>query len=349
MKNIILNLFNILFAIGIIISTKETCNAQNIMVSANANQDSVLVGKSFDYKLEVRVPKDYIIDWSTIGDTLSKNIEIINKGEISVTPVGSNGKDILVSQPLTLISFDTGYVEIPRIGLKYLKSADDTSSMTAYSNSSNIYVKGVSIDTTMAYKNIKMPIKQNITFKETTPFIGGGIILAALILLIIFIAKRLKKKDVAEEEQKILIPAITTAREKLNNLKESNLCQSGRFKEYYTDLTDIVREYLEGQFNIGAVEMTSDEIMEEVQRIKLDNNLISKLRDCLQTSDLVKFAKASPDSSYNEAVFNDISNFVEESYTFYLEEEKRKAEEAKSKKINTESSDTDNQEMEETK
>ena len=156
-----------------------------------------------------------------------------------------------------------------------------------------------------------------------------------------------KKTNIEEEEVKPQIPAIITAREKMAQLKESNLWQSGKYKDYYTDLTGIAREYLEGQFNIDAIEMTSDEILDEVRKIQLDNLIFSKLQNTLITSDLVKFAKATPSPAENENAFKDINSFIEESFVFHQEQEKKKAEEAKAKKYDFE--EDKNQEMEETK
>ena len=211
-----------------------------------------------------------------------------------------------------------------------------------------IYVEAVPIDTTMAYKPIKMPIKQNLTFIETTPYIGGALILAGLILLTVYLIKRSKSRNNIEEEFIPNIPAIVTARERLSQLKNANLWQSGKSKEYYTDLTDIVREYLEGQFNIDAIEMTSDEILQEVKKLQIDKSILNKLEDTLTTADLVKFAKATPSTTDNQTAFNDINSFVEESYIFHQEMEKKKAEEAKAKKNDTEKEVAENQEMEET-
>ena len=213
----------------------------------------------------------------------------------------------------------------------------------------DIYVKPATIDTTMAYKPIIMPVKQNITFEETIPYFGGAIVLAGLILLIIYLVRKSRNKENNhEEEVKPQIPAIITAREKLALLKDANLWQSGRYKDYYTDLTDIAREYLEGEFEIDAIEMTSDEILSEVRKIHLDDLVFNKLEKTLTTADLVKFAKATPLSAENEEAFKNINSFVEESYTFHQELEKKKMEEAKAKKYDFEEH-TENQEMEETK
>ncbi|MBQ8759952.1 MAG: hypothetical protein IJZ06_00840 [Bacteroidales bacterium] len=324
------------------------CYAQNVIASGTIDRDSISAGQPFNFKLEVKSPDSYIIDWNGIKDSIN-NIEIIKKGEVTRTPI-NNSNDVILSQDLIMTTFDTGYIEIPSIGIKYSKSADDTTKFTCFTDYKDIYVKGVSVDTTVAYKPIKMPIKQSLTVEETIPYFGGVIVLAGLILLITYLIKRSKKKDrIEEEETKPSIPAIVTAREKLLSLKESNLWQSGKSKEYYTDLTDIAREYLEGQFNIEAIEMTSDEILEEVRRLNLSDNIYRKLQETLVTADLVKFAKANPDSSQNEMAFNDINTFVEESYIFHQELEKQKEEEAKAKKYKFEEQASENQEMEETK
>jgi hypothetical protein len=189
--------------------TNKHCFAQNIYANGSIDKDSIFAGQTFNYKLDVRMPSDYIIDWSDLKDTLSKSIEVIKRSDISKTPI-NNSNDVIMSQLLTMTTFDTGYVEIPKIGLKYSKSVNDTTSHTCYTNYMDIYVQAVSIDTTMAFKPIKSPIKQNITFEETIPYAGGAIILAGLILLAIYLIKKLRKKErIEEEEVKPQIPAIT--------------------------------------------------------------------------------------------------------------------------------------------
>ena len=344
MKN---KIFHILIFLMAIVTPYKYCHSQDVIVNGKITTDSILTGHPFDYSLDIRMPKGYIINWNELKDTLNKSVEVISRSEIKEQPI-DNSSDILLTQHLTLTSFDTGYVEIPSIGIKYYKSAKDTSVYTSYTDYMYVYVEAAAIDTTMAYRPIKTPIKQNITIEETVPFVGGGIILAGLVLLIINIVRRLRKKtNIEEEEVKPQIPAIVTAREKMAQLKESNLWQSGKYKDYYTDLTGIAREYLEGQFNIDAIEMTSDEILDEVRKIQLDNLIFSKLQNTLITSDLVKFAKATPSPAENENAFKDINSFIEESFVFHQEQEKKKAEEAKAKKYDFE--EDKNQEMEETK
>ncbi|MBQ5689030.1 MAG: hypothetical protein IIV21_03610, partial [Bacteroidales bacterium] len=186
MKNKILHILIFLMAI---VTPYKYCHSQDVIVDGKIATDTILTGHPFDYSLDIRMPKGYIINWNELKDTLNKSVEVISRSEIKEQPI-DNSSDILLTQHLTLTSFDTGYVEIPSIGIKYYKSAKDTSVYTSYTDYMYVYVEAAAIDTTMAYRPIKTPIKQNITFEETAPFVGGGIILAGLVLLIIYIIRR---------------------------------------------------------------------------------------------------------------------------------------------------------------
>lgn len=342
-----MHITTVFFALIMILSLDNHCYAQKIHANGSIDRDSIFAGQPFNYKIEIKIPNDYIIDWTTTKDTLNKSIEVIKRSEITNTPISNS--EIIYSQTLTLTSFDTGYIEIPPINIKYSKSRMDSIMKDCFTEYMYIYVEPISIDTTMAYKPIKAPIKQGITLMEATKYMGTIIVLAGLIFLVIHLIKRSKNKEKIEEEIKPEVPAIITARERLSQLKDAQLWMSGKPKEYYTDLTDIAREYLEGQFNIDAIEMTSDEILEEVKKLQIDKSILNKLEDTLTTADLVKFAKATPSTTDNQTAFNDINSFVEESYVFHQEMERKKAEELKEKKHSTDNDSPQNGEMEVTK
>ena len=152
MKNRILHI--IIFLMTIVISNKY-CYSQDVIVNGKIATDTILTGHPFDYNLGIRMPKGYVINWNEIKDTLNKSVEVIGRSEVQEQPI-DNSSDILLTQLLTLTSFDTGYVEIPSIGIKYYKSAKDTSVYTSYTDYMYIYVEPASIDTTMAYKPIKI-------------------------------------------------------------------------------------------------------------------------------------------------------------------------------------------------
>lgn len=305
------------------------CDAQAVSLKGRINVDTILVGQPFDYQLLLTVPKDYNVDWKRFGDTLSKSIEIIKEGELTTTPV-ENSDNVLMKQQLTLTTFDTGYVYVPEIDIYYSKSLQDSVRYKLHTMEKELYVKTIAVDTTQAFLPINGVIKQYITAKEVLPWAAIVIAVIGILYLIYYLQKHRKtQQPVVVEKKKPTIPAIVTARAKLADMKDNELWNSLKVKDYYTDLTDIAREYLEGQFEIDAVEMTTDEIMKEVNALDLQDFVKMKLQDTLITADLVKFAKANPSKDENEQSFKDINLFVEDSYAYFQEEKKKKEEENK--------------------
>lgn len=305
------------------------CDAQVTFLRGRTDADTIAVGQPFDYQLSLTIPKDYFVEWKQFGDTLSKSIDVINVEDVKTTAI-NNSDNVIMTQNLTLTSFDTGYVYVPEIAITYSKSLQDSIRYTLRTDEKELYVTTVAVDTTEAFRPIKGVMRQGFTAKEVFPWIAIAIIIAGMVYLIIYLKKHKKTKDVVvEEKKKPTIPAIITARAKLAEMKDNEVWNTPKTKDYYTDLTDIAREYLEGQFEIDAIEMTTDEIMEAVNQLNLNNLTKAKLQDTLTTADLVKFAKANPSAEQNKQSFSDINNFVEDSYIYFQEEEKKKEEESK--------------------
>jgi hypothetical protein len=107
------------------------------------------------------------------------------------------------------------------------------------------------------------------------------------------------------------------ALEQLDTLRLKKLWQNGETKEYYSELTDILRMYIEQQFDIHAAEMTTDEILFNMKPIDINRKVVNKLSDILMIADLVKFAKAFPSPLDNEQVFNHSIDFVQETATYH--------------------------------
>ena len=121
----------------------------------------------------------------------------------------------------------------------------------------------------------------------------GILIIGFAIGLYLYLKKKEKKEDGvihAEPER----PAYEVALEQLEVLDGQKLWQAGQVKPYYIQLTDIIRTYLEGQFNLPAMESTTDEIMDGVRATSISDKSKMNLRELLELSDLVKFAKVKP-------------------------------------------------------
>ena len=110
----------------------------------------------------------------------------------------------------------------------------------------------------------------------------------------------LRKKPLTEEEQEALLPPYDRALLELKKLDNSKYLIQDEYKQYYSELTDIVRSYLEEDVNVSALESTTDELITKLEMLKdageleLDNDTIKQFKSILQTADLVKFAKSKP-------------------------------------------------------
>ena len=108
------------------------------------------------------------------------------------------------------------------------------------------------------------------------------------------------------------LPPHVAAIQALEALHNQKLWQNNRHKQYYSGLTDILRTYIAARWDIGAMEMTSDEIIDAMRAEELPDKARMDLTAILRDADLVKFAKATPPAEENEADYLKAYYFVEE-------------------------------------
>jgi hypothetical protein len=119
-----------------------------------------------------------------------------------------------------------------------------------------------------------------------------------------------KKKKPEEKIIEIPIPAHEIALKELSALQSKKLWQAGKIKTYQSELTHIVRAYLENRYNILALESTTGEIIKEVNSLGVSPTLVETLDEILNVADLVKFAKARPEASIHQAFMEKAEEFI---------------------------------------
>ena len=304
--------------IGLVLGLLATASAQGVEVSARVQDDHVAVGKPFSLDLTMKVPYGYYVEWNEFAtDTLSEQIDILKRGDLVRTADADS--NIIVQQQLTLMTFDTGYVQVPSVGLTYAKSVEDQLRMKAFTDPVQLYATTITVDTTQAFRPIVPPIDQPISMKEVFPWILGALVLALLGLIVWYVIKH-RKPRVDENGEPVkgpVTPPYDKAIGDLESLKQQKLWQVGKVKEYYSGLSDIAREYIEGQFNVNAVEMTTDDILRDVKELNFDPEIYGKLKDTMELSDLVKFAKYTTSPLENDNAMSDMTDFVNKSYEHY--------------------------------
>lgn len=160
--------------------------------------------------------------------------------------------------------------------------------------------------------------QRTLKFKvgEISGYITWSIIIIIILVVLYLVAKRILAHygksfgDIFKPAPPL--PPHEIALRDLKHLHSERLWQEGKHKLYYSGLTDILRAYLAGQFGVGALEMTSDEIIEAVRSVDLPQKQAMDLTELLRDADLVKFAKAMPEAEENERAYSKAWEFVQQ-------------------------------------
>jgi len=301
-----------IFLYIILFFTFLNVKAQDYQVSARMGNNKIEIGAQTKILLKADIKKGQIIQFPALLDTLSKHIEVVEIGKIDTNFTKGNDR-LLLLQEITVTSFDSGrYVIKPFVFL-----ADNKDSLKT--NELVLNVNTLKVDTTEAsIKDVFDVYDTPLTFAEFIHeykywLLGGFVLIAALVLLFLYLKYwRKKEEEVVVKKPKKVIPPHVIAFEKLEKLKEEKLWQNGRVKKYYTDLTDILREYIESRYKISTGEQTSSEILSACQDLKLDDDRLVELRKIFNLADLAKFAKSEPLPDENDLAFSKSQNFVQQ-------------------------------------
>lgn len=269
---------------------------QIISVQAKLDSTQMWIGNQTALTFEVVQQKKHNVQFPIFSDTVVGNLEIVQQAKLDTIKVSD--ENIQINAEYTVTSFEDSLVYIP--AYPFVANGD-----TVWSNSLSIRViQPFVIDTASnQLADIKPVYKPLFNWKRFLLRALLVILLAGLAFVLYLLIKKFMTKKPVEEilEPKVVIPPHEVAFSRLDKLKEQKLWQSGRVKEYHTELTDIIRIYIEKMFNIGSMEMTSDEILNHVQFIRTDKSgAYEALRQILTLADLVKFAKWNPSPSDNE-------------------------------------------------
>ena len=282
----------ILFLLLILLA--GSAGAQRIKATASLDSTNILLGDQVKLFLEIDHPKNVEVEFPQVPDSMSGNhIEVLNRSGIDTFEM-DNEEFLKQIQSYTITSFDSGSWRIPPYWFK-IKMDGLTDSIPTNGVTLNVY--SMAIDTTRGPADIKMPYAAPLTLKEVTPYILGVILIGAIIFFILYSIKRKKKNQpIFTRPPKPKEPAHIIALRELDRIKNEKLWQKDKTKQYYSEVTETLREYIVDRFEIPAMEQTSDETLESFRyrRDLLKEKSFEKLSQILKLADLVKFAKYKP-------------------------------------------------------
>lgn len=301
-------------------------------VALQLDSTNVLIGDKITANITIKNPSpNMVLDWGNLfslsnqeysNDTIKfekhADLSLLDSGQWQASDDGRKftitQSDIANNTAQNTIIFaiyneGTFSIDPPKI------TGDSIQNITSPSQTVQVHLpKTIANATdTIQINPIKDIIKTKANFSDYLPYILGFIGALALAFLVWYLVRKENKKDLQIQDIKLdepIISAYDLAMQSLQVLENKQLWQNGQIKAYQTELTDIIRKYIEGNFGIQAQEMTTTDLLDALDPKVFDTSLKSTLSDILNVADLVKFAKATPDSNVHQTFLNTAFQWV---------------------------------------
>jgi len=280
---------------------------QDVVVEASLDSSLIWIGNPTTMRLSVSAPRDFSVDFPAFeADTLVRGIQVLRRGPVDTVLLDNHRFRLQKNYVLT--SFDAELYYIPPIEFK-------VGGVNYKSNHLSLKVISFDVDTA----NLEL---FDIKGVEKPPFViwdyalPAGYVLGGLLLLLLgyYLYKRYRKTKLfpeAEPDPELLLPAHVVALQALDKIKSEKIWTEGKYKLFYTQVTDVLRKYMGRRFDIPAMELSSSEILDFFRKNKEAQPVYEQLKQLLMLADFVKFAKFQPLESENQQTLNHAYGFVE--------------------------------------
>lgn len=284
-----------------------------VQITSRLDSAILLMGKQTIVHLEITQEETQlgrIINEPLKADTITYIVDGIEFNGIVRNDTASISESRQqINKDYLIQSFDSGLYTIP--SFKYVVGVDTF-------KSAPLTLKVIPVQIDSIYENITdyAPIETvGSKWYDIIPEqITDNLILIILVILILFglIAIIYIKRQRAQDYKIEIMPPFDLAMLRMADLKGLNLCEKGQEKEYYTRLTDILREYLTGRFNINAMEMTTSQIIDSLNKTEVEGISQRNMSKILEMADFVKFAKVRPLPDDNVRTYQAAIEFLNE-------------------------------------
>jgi hypothetical protein len=263
--------------------------AQQPSIAAAVDTAAMTVGDRITVTVTVDHDTSQTVGWPELGDHLGR-FEVVGADTAALAIEGGGMRS---TARYVLTAFELGDLEIPSI--EVMLSAADGTQETLRTDPMTVTVSSVGLDPSGEIRDIKPPLEIPRNWLLLVPWV---VALGALGVAGYWLYRRyrLRRRRVAE----LAAPPVPTrpaheiAYEALDRLEASGLLERGEVKEYFIRVSEIIRSYLEGRYGIDAMDMTSHDVMNELEREPLERTHLDLFATFFERSDLVKFAKHEP-------------------------------------------------------
>ncbi len=287
-------------------------------VTSFVDSTSIKIGEQITYKIQVETDTTSLVVFPE-GQTFQP-LEMIESYKVDTTK--QNDKYNLIKR-YGLTQFDSGTYTIPRQKILI-------GNLTVFTDSVKVVVNNIVVDTTkQPLYNIKPIIGVDKSSSKWWLYVLITLLIIAIVVFLIYWVIW-RKKPLTEEEKEALLPPYERAKLALQELDQTDYLKNNEIKEYYSDLTGIIRKYLDEKVYDHSLESTTEELISRLfllrdgNQIDLSKEDIENIDNILRRADLVKFAKSKPDIALAQIDRNTIDieiDHVKESLPEPTEEE----------------------------
>lgn len=300
---------NLLILTAMMVSALKA--SAQVSVEQSIDSVAIYIGQQVHVRLTVTMPEGARLQWPRLKERqyITPGVEVVELSQPDT--ISSSDNQLQVERSYTLTSFDEHVYAIPPLAVK-------VNGKSYRGNGSALKVVTVDVDT--LHPNQFFPPKdvQNNPFMwtEWAPYFWLALLVVVMGLVVFYLFIRLKQNKPIITRIHIVkkLPAHQRALMAIDKIKAEKMQTSEDQKTYYTQLTDTLRRYIEERFGFNAMEMTSSEIIDQLQQTG-DKKMLDELRELFQTADLVKFAKYSTQLNVNDMNLVNAINFIDETKT----------------------------------
>lgn len=261
---------------------------ESAIVTSAADTNQIKIGEQIRFSIRVETDSSAVVIFPE-GQTFSP-LETVEAYQTDTT----RNKDRMTLEKIyALTQFDSGTYLLPTQRI-------EINGQGYFTDSLPVYVATVPVDTlTQKMYDIKPLLEVDRTYANVWKWILIGLLVLGIVGFLVYWFF-FRKKPLTEEEKTALLPPYDRALLELKKLEQSKYLIQDEFKQYYTELTTIVRSYLEDDVHVTALESTTGQLIEKLEMLKdagalhIDEQTIQQFRIILETADLVKFAKSKP-------------------------------------------------------
>lgn len=280
----------------------------NISVDSRVDRNKILIGDVINYS--VMVTRDENVE--CLMPSAAENLGMFEIRDYEILETRMVDGQAVEQIDYAISTFDTGEYVIPELAINY-RVQGDSSWQTIVTEPHEIMVESLNPDEAGDIRDIKPPLTPPKDYRRLILFALSGLLLLAAILFIIYYRKRTREgKSLIPRRSKPPRPAHEVALAALQRLQQSDLLATGKIKEYYTELANIVRQYIEGRFYIFAREMTTTQLVNTMREQSLPEKDVEKVNGILAKSDLVKFAKLEPSADDSRAALELAFDYIDD-------------------------------------